>query len=731
MRFREEQLENYQGPPIELSASDYHHMPKPPPKRSTTRTSLQAHSNNRRRSQFSILSSNAPRTSQSYVRQPSIAETASSYDPFRPSRNRISSNQAERFNVTVFRGASAASHSIRNSSDRNPIKTAPGRHAALPRVQDEETHAISSSPPPLPSLDSLPAAGPGQIRRLRKERITQMYSRSSLASSTHQHSIGGARKSASYKRGVSFAHKRKRSTSEQLPSSRLQQVSSPLTLQQKYLNDRQGTSSPAVQPHTPSDSPQPSYAPLVRSKKDTPGLSHAHELAARKAKTPSHYWKEDARVVSRELGNFMDEVFNQSTQSLGPTAVDPEAEPRDRKEFHATRLTVPKDSVASSTVACEVKTSDKSVKDPYCERPLPRLPGSELIGSYTQRELAKARNLLKQRAVDLDGAMAPGYLDDVIAHLDRLMQPSTIRAYGQDWDRRVVSAPDPLLPGSAYLNHAAAEDQNNRHETRWRMHDQAQSDYRITSDPTPRRPITNVKQSARLGVAENESSIRIVHYDGRPLSPIRPLVIRKRSGASTPSEESERIQQWQEQQPRELSRELPALVQYPHDHRKAEISRSNYAQGEEWKSDGLNLVESQLEPIAEDDNKEALDSRAWKTQSGDSKKRGWFRWQRGSQQSQENDRGPTPPVKDQWPLQDLVGAEFQREIKGQNGTSDEPSQELQRAESDKKRSNGRGRFFKIFSKKDPKEDKGLALGSMFAVPVTLLCLLLSSTKRRI
>ena len=707
-KFRDEQLENYQGPSIGFSASDYHHIPKPVARRSSTRASLQVAGHNRRRSQFSILSSDAPRTSQSYHRQPSIAETEHSYDPFRPSRHQITNAQAEYANITVLRGASGASR-----RGRAPSNTVSVRHPALTRVQDEEIYTISSSPPALPPLPALPSAANGQNNRLRRERMARYVSRSSLASSNAQRTSTAAfHKSASYKRGVNFSHTRKRSTSDQLPPSRVQQAPSPPTLQQRYINDKLGTSTPTLPKTVLVDSPDPLYSPVIRSRKEAPNVTLAQDIAARKAKTTSHYWKEEARIVSSELEKFCDEAFNRSSvASSAPTTV---AGPYDQSYgTSATSLFVREDSGASVVITSHGRNAPEKVKDPYHERPLPQPPSSELIGSYTQRELTKTRDLLRQRAADPNAGMTPGYLDEVIAHLDRLMQPSTVKSHQQGDDRRVTSAPDQKPPNVGKLSQVREEGQNRRHVSTV-SYETKQKGNRAVSEPTSRKLVASERSPTRRARIEDEPSIRMVQYNDAPMSPIRPLVIRKRSGASTPSEESIPMPQSQEQLREPQTN--PTKAQSMPDN-KGFRSYFNYAQGEERRSVGLSLLESSLEPIVEDDNKENIDSREWKTQSGETKKRSWFRRQHGRQRSKESDRGPTPPIKDDWPLQDARDVESKKDANMRKRTSNASSQESQKSEPKKERSSGKGKFFKIFSKRDSKESKDtgmLQLGSRFS-----------------
>ena len=715
LRFREEQLENYQGPPIEYSASDYHHVPQST-KHSSSRTHPKATRHNRRRSQFSILSSNVIRSSHSYHRNPSVADTEESYDPFRPSRTPIVDARAEQANVTVLRGASKASR-----RSRAPSNAASVRHPALARLQKDDVFSIPSSPP------SLPYTGDRQAGKLRKDSATSRYSsKTSLASSNRQRSSpAGFRKSISYKRGVSFTHLRKRSGHNPLPPATIDQVPSLPTLQQRYLDDQSNDES-AVPPTPPESSP-PAASPLVRSRKDTASTTYAQELAAKKARIASHYWKEDARKVSTELEKFCDEAFKDrfSVASSTPTAVTLATDPHDVSyESPATSLSVREFSGISSKVTNHAVAAREKDENLSRQRPLPPPPSRELVGSYTQRELAKARDLLIQRAADTSAGLTPGYLDDVIAHLDRLMQPSTTRIYEQDSSRRVASAPGQTSPvSSGYLppiNEERLVSGHGRDEFE-RLIERGHQGYRATSEPAATRSIpTNRSPPTRGFNADEKTTIRVVDYEGQgPISPVRPLVIRKRSGASTPPAESSQHQLGVDNQG-----ELRAKSSINFE---GDASRAHYRrpQNEERRSTGLSIPEGTLAPIEEDERKEQRES---KTTSGDGKRRGWFRrYNRHNPQLNQGsiERGPTPPIKDEGSLQNYqepvpkTGARLRK--RGSDAQSDESQQ------STEPRKESKGIFFKLFNKRDSKEKKDfsdLALGGKASSPLleaTICC----------
>lgn len=676
LRFRDEQLENYQGPPIEYSTSDYHHNPpqQRAARRSSTKHSLQNPRNQRRQSQYSILESRAapPRKShsQSVHRQASVAETEESYDPYRPSRAQIAKDQADQARITLLRVTSHNS-SRRPSTRLGSAKSA--QNPAIARAQDaEDVYSITSSPPRSMTMHS---AGPSQLQRMLTNRQGSqgnsrmtMSSRRSVRSNS---SVVITRNSTSYRRNVSFVHNRKRSFSGRHPRLRTQEHhTSPYTLQERFLRDQSQSHAKskeaAISPSTSMREIRGSEdLPVVRSKK-----SPVKEHAAKKLRVASHYWKDDARKVSVEMEKLCDDAFNRSpVVSSIPT---PRTEATGNRNSHntysspATSFSVHEDPVP---VSVSGHSKARQMEVDYQQRPLPLPPAterqmdSELLGSFTQRELAKTRDLLKKRAAE--ATMSPGYLDEVIAHLDRLMQPSTIRLHEDE--RRAVSTPAP---------HSAIP----RKDTFEQIMEKNNIGFRSASEPSKRHDTNHT-----------QSTIRVVDSSGglKPISPVKPLTIRKKSQSSTPSAGSPR-------------RIVPT-------ERLFTAEELYNQQGEERRSTGLALVEiPSLDRIDEDEDKENFDPATRRTDLPEPKKRNWFRRHQPVQRSRDIDIGPPLPIKDeQQPLSYLhpLGQ------KPRNRASNVPSEESQASEH--RKGSGKARFFKIFSSRHGAKESDKSVGSEY------------------
>lgn len=645
LRFREEQLENYQGPPFEYSVSDYHHGPRQTVRNPSTRVSLQNQElgSRRRVSQYSILDENNLSRSNINQRKPSVAGTEQSYDPFRTSRNQITkiqAAQAEHARTIVLRRLSRSHRQGQSNTSLNRHATSKKsfRNPALARVQQADAYSIASSPSPVPG-SSRSRLTPS----INERSISQCGSRRSMSSRMP------ARTSMSYKRGVSFAHMRRRSISAHHLRSTKQKDASPLTLQQRYLHEDPEPASSSPQYLPAGDSPQ-TVPPTIRSRKN-PARS-SEEVAARKANAASAYWKDDTRIISSELEKVCDEAFNRA--SIASTVLTSAfTEPLDQSyDSPATSMGALEDLGNSSNAYRAPRRNE--IDDSYLNRPLPLPPSFGHLGSFTYRELARTRALLKERAADRNMNMAPGYFDEVIAHLDRLMQPSTTKVNEQD--RRAVSTPDKPTrqPSKDEFEMLLAR---------------GPFSLRSTSEPASKGSRKDGKERA---------TVRIV--DPNPISPTKPLTIRKKSRSSTLSAESDQRQRLQDQW------------------RSEDVRSCDRLQGER-RSAGLSLLESSLEPIEEDD-KETRDYRSWKTLSGEGKRRGWFRRHEPVDRSQDTDRGPPPPQKDE-----ALSQHQETRDKSRKRASDAPSDESRGSET-RKASSAKEKFLKIFSKREPKDSKG-------------------------
>lgn len=672
LRYREEQLEHYEGPPLGASMSDHHHVTtmNKMGRRSSTRASLRFLQAQRPQSQYSLadhhLQSLAWREDTAPQRHVSVAETektAESYDPYRPSRDQVAKSQAGPARVTVLREESQTSRRRQSSTsvEGSSLKS------TTPRFKSEATdvYSIPSSPPTKHS------SGAFHVQRKLTSHHHMSRGNSRVTIGSVRTGMSGsspfvARKRASYKRTVSFQHDQRRSVSSgqpQLRSRERQPVSK--TLQERYVRDqakRQPHASSSPSSLLSRDTPMPDAQPFIRSRKEGTKTTPGSSIPRLRGETN---WNDDVRKISTELDKLCDTAFNRvSISSSAPTAITPGSGNRGsqgRNYSSATSFSIFEDQV-SEIDERHAKIGMKDVSTQADDqRPLPPPPtmdplAQDRLGSYTQRELAKTRDLLKKR--NRASYMEPGYLDDVIAHLDRLMQPSNIRLV--DEERRAVT--DPSSSGLP------------RKDTFEQIMENGDIGFRSASEPTD---AASKRRNQRL----RDQRIRVVEdtSDGyKPLSPIKPLTIRKRSGASSNTASSTT--------PTKRSNLLIGSQAPP-------SNRSNSH------SAGPTPLDRTLDPIKEFDNFDPEERNRKKDSFIEYKKRSWFRSQPQSKPPRHIESGPPPPVTDYHQVYDC---EHKQEVKRASATSDES----QTSET-KTRSKGGGFFRKIFTgKRDPKSLSG-------------------------
>jgi serine/threonine-protein kinase HSL1 (negative regulator of Swe1 kinase) len=145
------------------------------------------------------------------------------------------------------------------------------------------------------------------------------------------------------------------------------------------------------------------------------------ELDIRKSRAVSHYWKDEARKVSTELGKICEEAFNRSSVSSSTMSQSRPAES-------------PPTSVSTQGETAALRFSNQ-----LKNRPLPQ-PPAESLGSYTLRELADIRHRLLDHCQNERSDVMPAYVADTIAHLDRLIGADRL----DNIDKRSASDPNPI-----------------------------------------------------------------------------------------------------------------------------------------------------------------------------------------------------------------------------------------------------------------------------------------------
>ena len=402
------------------------------------------------------------------------------------------------------------------------------------------------------------------------------------------------------------------------------------------------------------------------------------------AKNPNRLsanWEEKTRQVSVELSNLCDEHFN--GDPLQPSLLE--------RELSSSRLSMGNSLNGRNSSSVKAKSIESRPRNElYKQRPLPAPPVDELAATHTYRELAKTREKLLQRAKELN----VGDLDDVIGHIERLMQLNAPKEFKEDTGRRTISSPE---PGSSQLEPRSGPIKN-RYSASTSLTGQ-----RHVSEPTRAMAGYHVTNKG-VGWGNENTTIRLVQdFDAMP----PPLVIRKKSNATGPSHYSNA--------PPDCPMPTTAMARYEDITALAPIG-PNEAYQTRIEVDGSrrSIGMGFLDTIEEVEDKENRDPKGPKRGSGDGKVKNWFRKSSSSQKSVTSDKGPPPPAKDDPPKHTL-------EPKGSGqlrsaAASDTTSDDIPFREPRKTKPSGTSRFLQMFSKKDLKLRKAreMALLRLFA-----------------
>lgn len=396
-------------------------------------------------SQYSIMNDEHLRSSRSFVNE-EASSSASSYDPYRPSRYRMTPEPNGYTKVTVHRRGESngtrkahMQHSLRHThANRVEALRRGGRNPSSSSLGKQSTHRKSMS---------------------RSSLARTSMSRHSIVSSVWPSSPPVAmpvRAVTSHKRGVSFSHLRQSSTTNALPAKESSSIP-PITpeLQAKARFSQQLHSSPNVDGHP---SPSKRAETIVRSRKEKtagPGM----KSRARKSSTPSQFIKGDIRKASSELEKACEEAFFRSSISSS-----------DYTAATATDQHAPYDTPPSSV-------SNRGSGYSKNGRPLPA-PPVETPNTFIARTLEETRIKLAARSAAEGGTYNSARFEEVLATLDKFI-PGSAEAEAEA--RRITSAPVAKPVDSKGLLPIISEEA--RHDHGQNRHSAARREYRSVTAP--------------------------------------------------------------------------------------------------------------------------------------------------------------------------------------------------------------------------------------------------------
>lgn len=180
---------------------------------------------------------------------------------------------------------------------------------------------------------------------------------------------------------------------------------------------------------------EPKNEPLVRSRKEGPRQYDSATLQVQKRLRQSQSIEEEARKVSTELEKYCEEAFKWSSDSSSKrtsasTTLGPHYTPNSSFSKHGSG------SLADLT-GCDKAKQD--IRPLRVEEDGGRPP--ETPNTYIARELAETRKRLAARSKQDQGAQGAPY-QEVLAHLDALLEPGVAKPPVNHDHRRIISAPD-------------------------------------------------------------------------------------------------------------------------------------------------------------------------------------------------------------------------------------------------------------------------------------------------
>ena len=480
VKHREENLENYTGSEdMDYSNSDYHHNQVSRSSNAPPVPSVQAP---RSQSQYSIMNDEHLRPSASFVR---TAPSEISYDPYRASRDPILIGRGEYLNVTVHRDGS--------SGTRKASITRGLRHPNSLRI---EMLKHENKRPSNPSSSSLVRSGQSKTSMRRSS-----ASRHSLTGSVWHSSppvIAKMRPSDLHKRGVSFGHIRRTSTTSAMASQESHKTPPTPSVPDTFGDLR--TARPA-NPHPPSSSPATHIEQAVRSRKERAMMIETPRIKVRKSETPSQHIRNDIRKHSAELEKACEEAFFRSSVGSSMTA-----------QTTFSEKVGPFDTPPSSVSARGSGTMEQP-ESKRTPRPLPELP-RDTPNTYLTKTLEET--LEKLAAFKSIGDDNTAKFEEVMRMLDNIMPSSRVAS-----EKRATSAPETKTPDHLGSLPMISEE----------------NDQRSSRDVAGnwQRSVTAPIQKERK---QDEKTIRIVP----PSSPgtVAPLNVRKRSNGSEGSSDSQK-----------------------------------------------------------------------------------------------------------------------------------------------------------------------------------------------
>lgn len=468
-KFRDEQLENYQGQPLEYSASDYHHISRPGDRVRRGRSS------SKRRSQVSLVKDLHRRMSS--TKEPKSSASIESYDPYRSPKTKTPAKEAQYAQITIHKAPE-----IPECEEVSPVVKHP------PSIVEEE------------ELEDTQDAGGSPFTVLQKRKHKPSSMRSFQSTKVHNSSSrypGLSTRSTSYRRNVSFQHVRNRSQGSTKPKRRRTGTNQRSDLKRSpSAASLQMIADGLIVPEIPSSPPLPAQPTVVRPS----GVKAKSLSRERKVYQSDVIWSEDARKVSNELSKICEEAFNGSS---------------------LTTIRVSSSATGYETPATPVSTSSPKQRSTLpVNQPLatPKGTPTESGRSYSIQELTETRRKLVEHSKG-GSDIIPAYLSGVIGHLDRLIEEDQSHDQSQREMQESTSTLVNIFNGGTEDTSLPVINEEFASPIR------APGEY----SPMPKLQKKRGPSAAKTRAHDAKTTIRMVpHSSLRSLEEVKPLTIRKK-----------------------------------------------------------------------------------------------------------------------------------------------------------------------------------------------------------
>ncbi|KAL4890745.1 hypothetical protein BDV59DRAFT_204216 [Aspergillus ambiguus] len=379
VRFRNEQLENYQGQPLEYSASDYHHISKGPRRRASKRNTRRPRV--AKKAGLSNVKDNRQDVQPVKEAKPTPTDTC---DPFRVQNEEAAQKDAQLAHAAIMNKRIAAEAQTQLQSVVEP-------YIRADEFEDEEE----------------PPSSPFAIVRNKKSNMASIKSfqtRTSHSSLRRTMNAPATPKSVSYKRNVCFQHIRNRSQNSLSTKPKMGYAS--MNSVKKQASQSSFDMDFGGNPYADRESSPmlPAQPTVVRGS----GVTIKPCVQPKKVRDSDIIWKDDARKVSHELSQICEQAFNGGSASTNCTTT-------------STASTTPATSISIASPEPSPRKVTATPPKRQVTSPSPTSPTS------TASELAATRRKLIEHSTQGGSDEIPPYLVAVISHLDRLIEQDKLR----------------------------------------------------------------------------------------------------------------------------------------------------------------------------------------------------------------------------------------------------------------------------------------------------------------